>query len=565
MCGIFAIINNIYNGDTLNKAFKAGVNRGPENSNFVDYNNLSLYFHRLAINGINDKSNQPILFNNVALICNGEIYNFKHLYKLLNLVPETSSDCEVIIHLYKKYGFRNMLNMIDGVFGFVLYDILLNKIFVARDLFGVRPLYFLQQNNCSVYSSNYAIASELKVLRYLKTNENNIIQFTPGTYSVFSINNYNNQFFLESHNESFSNILNIPSIYNTIHKSVNLTNYFNSIYNTLCEAVKKRVVDTTERPIACLLSGGLDSSLIAALVSKYYDKQIDTYSIGMEGSEDLKKAKLVANHINSNHHEIILTKDEFFDSIPEVIYNIESYDTTTVRASVGNYLIAKYISENSDSKVVFNGDGSDELTGGYIYMHAAPNNIEFDLECKRLLKDIHFFDVLRSDKSISSNGLEPRTPFLDKDFVYNYLSIPVEIRNPKSDFNKNHQLWDKHYYTQKRPEKLLLRYSVYYNNPTLLPEDVLWRTKEAFSDGVSGNDGDWFQIIKDKVSNIKLYNNYTKTTTHNMPLTSEQVYYRNLFDYYYSDLENTTPYFWMPKFIKATDASARTLDIYKTL
>ena len=562
-----ALINNIYNNETINIAYKNGTNRGPENSFYIYYDNISLYFHRLAINGLNINSNQPIIIDNIALICNGEIYNFKKMYSNLNIKPYTDSDCEIIIHLYKKYGFDNMLNMLDGVFAFVLYDINLNKIYVARDLFGVRPLYILKQTNNVM--NNYAVASELKVLRHFKNDKNEISQFTPGTYSVFKININTKYYKLEKDNCYYSNILSIPSIYNSLHLSTNISIYLNNIYNALYDAVSKRVVDTTDRPIACLLSGGLDSSLIAALVSKISNKQIDTYSIGMQGSEDLKKARIVADHIKSNHHEIVVSKEEFFDAIENVIYNIESYDTTTVRASVGNYLIAKYISKNSDSKVIFNGDGSDELTGGYIYMHHAPNNIDFDLECKRLLKDIHYFDVLRSDKSISSNGLEPRTPFLDKNFVYTYLSIPVELRNPKSDFNKNLKLWDNFSFTNKRPEKLLLRYSIYCNCATLLPEEILWRTKEAFSDGVSGNDGDWHHIIKQTIENGKLANVFNNISlneiNHNKPETNEQTYYRNLFNKYYNGLDNTIPYFWMPNFIKASDASARTLDIYKTL
>lgn len=565
MCGIFAIINNIYNNRVIENAYKNGVNRGPENSSYVLYNQLSLYFHRLAINGLDNLSNQPITIDNVVLICNGEIYNFKHLYNLLHINPYTNSDCEIIIHLYKKFGFHNLLNMLDGVFAFVLYDITLNKIFIARDMFGVRPLYLLKHTNNNSYTNNYAVSSELKVLRHFKTQYNNINQFIPGTYTILDFDTYSQNYYITTDNQSFCNILSLPSVYNKLNKYTNLSIYFNSIYNTLYESVKKRVLNTTDRPIACLLSGGLDSSLIAALVSKISEKRIETYSIGMAGSEDLKKAKIVANYINSKHHEIIVTKDDLFKSIPKVIYNIESYDTTTVRASVGNYLIGQYISENSHSKVVFNGDGSDELTGGYIYMHMSPNNIEFDLECKRLLKDIHFFDGLRSDRSIASNGLEPRTPFLDKDFVYNYLSIPIELRNPKSEFNKNLDLWNKNLYTNKRPEKLLLRYSVYINNPTLLPDNILWRTKEAFSDGVSGNDGDWFKIIKHKVDELKINDLNVDNIYHNKPLTNEQIYYRNIFNLYYNNLENTTPYFWMPKFVKATDSSARTLDIYKKL
>jgi asparagine synthase (glutamine-hydrolysing) len=567
MCGIMATINNIFNENVIKSAFDNGVNRGPENSQYINYINLSLYFHRLAINGINTNSNQPIIVDNIVLICNGEIYNYKTLYKLLNITPQTNSDCEVIIHLYKNFGLENMLNMLDGVFAFVLYDINLNKVFVSRDLFGVRPLYILKSCDNNINIQNYVVSSELKVIRHFKRDNNVVSQFTPGTYTSFNLEYKNNTYSFKLDNDEcfYSNILSIPSIYDSLHNSSYLNIYFNSIYNSLCDAVKKRVLDTTERPIACLLSGGLDSSLIAALVSKYSNKKIDTYSIGMEGSEDLKKARLVSEHIHSNHHEVVLTKDEFFNAIENVIYNIESYDTTTVRASVGNYLIANHISNTSDAKVIFNGDGSDELTGGYIYMLASPNNIEFDLECKRLLGDIHYFDVLRSDRSVSSNGLEPRTPFLDKTFVYNYLSIPAELRNPRSEFNKRLHLWDKSSFTNKRPEKLLLRYSVYCNNPTLLPEQVLWRTKEAFSDGVSGNDGDWFQIIKDNIEQKKLTNSTLNERTHNNPETKEQLYYRNIFEKYYKNLQNTTPYFWMPKFIKANDASARTLDIYKTL
>ena len=188
----------------------------------------------------------------------------------------------------------------------------------------------------------------------------------------------------------------------------------------------------------------------------------------MPGSEDLKYARMVADHLKTKHTEIVLSENEFFDAIPEVIKAIESYDTTTVRASTGNYLVSKYISKNSTAKVIFNGDGSDEVTGGYLYFHKAPSPDEFDKECRRLLKDIHTFDVLRSDKSISSNGLEPRTPFLDKEFVDMYMSIPIDVRyHPR----------------KKQCEKYLLRKAFEHEN--LLPNEVLWRTKEAFSDGVS--------------------------------------------------------------------------------
>ena len=207
-----------------------------------------------------------------------------------------------------------------------------------------------------------------------------------------------------------------------------------NVFSHLEQAVIKRV-DNTERDIACLLSGGLDSSIICALVKKHHKGTLHTWSIGFEGSEDLKYAKIVSDYLQTDHTEIIVSEIDFFDAIPEVIEKIESYDTTTVRASIGNYLVAKYISENSEAKVIFNGDGSDELAGGYLYFNACPNDEMFDEETRRLLKDIHRFDVLRSDKSISSHGLEPRTPFLDKELTRFYLSIPIEYRNHNQEQN----------------------------------------------------------------------------------------------------------------------------------
>jgi asparagine synthase (glutamine-hydrolysing) len=307
-----------------------------------------------------------------------------------------------------------------------------------------------------------------------------------------------------------------------------------------------------ERNMACLLSGGLDSSLISAMVSKYVPQnQLQTYSIGMIGGSDLEYARMVSKHIHSKHTEIILTEHEFFSAIPEVIYNIESYDTTTVRASVGNYLVAKYISEHSDAKVIFNGDGSDELTGGYMYFHNCPSDIEFDHECKRLIDNIQYYDVLRSDRSISCHGLEPRTPFLDRTFVHTYLSLPIAVRNHTNN---------------KQIEKNLLRSAIAVMDPTLLPNDVLWRTKEAFSDGVSSHTNSWYEIIQNRLNNRysdEMFEESRKKYTNNPPSTKEQLYYRELFESYFPNRSDIIPGFWMPRYCDATDASARQLDIYK--
>lgn len=615
MCGIFALLNNTntFTRETIQKAIDIGVKRGPENTTVLDTNNnLEMAFHRLAINGLDITSGQPITINEVTVICNGEIYNYRELFKAIELEPLTNSDCEIIIHLYIRYGIEHTLRLLDGVFSFVIYDArtfydnklkgIEKTVYIARDPFGVRPLYIMNFNIGKKYDFSksksdkdsdtnnnikdtsdpiIAVASELKVLNQLLNCENNklltyspnktilnntylfdIKQFEPGTYSSF-IRPENNFIYWETDwiNKKYFSV--VENYKTTNHIEFPLSNIFDiktEIYQKLDSAVKKRVLGTSDRPIACLLSGGLDSSLISAFVNKYYAGTLETYSIGMAGSEDLRHARMVADHLGTKHTEIILTNQEFFDTIPEVIKTIESYDTTSVRASVGNYLIGKYISENSDAKVIFNGDGSDELTGGYIYLLKAPNNTEFDIECRRLLSDLHAFDVLRSDKSISSHGLEPRTPFLDKNFVEYYLSIPAEIRNPTSNIPNN--ITAKIHNNYRPIEKLLLRQAIEQCAPELLPKKILWRTKEAFSDGVSGNAGSWFEIIKEKVAKLKIERIKTDI---NSPETEEQYYYREIFDKEYPGCADVVPYFWMPKYVNAKDASARSLAMYRDL
>jgi len=600
MCGIFALLNKqsneLINKSIIQRGFIKGKGRGPENTQekWMDSDDIMFGFHRLAINGLDTISNQPIELDGITLICNGEIYNYKELFEELQVVPQTNSDCEIIIHLYKQYGIHETLHLLDGVFAFILFDNndldIGRKVYVARDPFGVRPLYSMKythtmyeskkdgiiQKNKNNKNTLYGFCSEpypLEEIYNLKhtngkiqSNDKSIVQFKPGTYSKFVLPwKCHSSWELSVEEESYYSLKT-----DGVLKTNNIDTILNSIYQSLSDAVYKRVLHT-ERPIGCLLSGGLDSSLVTALVckhtrhinksrSKENQIQIETYSIGLNDSEDLKYASIVAKHLQTKHHEIVMTNDEFFQSIPEVIKAIGSYDTTSVRASVGNYLIGKYISEHSECKVIFNGDGSDEVIGGYMYFHKAPNAIDFDNECKRLISNIHYFDGLRSDRCISCHGLEPRTPFLDYQFVKHFLSIDRKLR-----FNT----------TIEKCEKYLLRESVQRCDPDLLPNSILWRTKEAFSDGVSGQKKSWYEIIQEKVeqspsqlqpqlqpqleSPSHLYNN----DTWNVPTTKEQQYYRRLFDYYYPTMEKMIPYFWMPRFVNATDASARTLNIYK--
>lgn len=544
MCGIFAVIQLVssYNKRQHETQFKelwmSGQSRGPENSSWLDHEVGYIGFHRLAINGLNTISNQPLKKKDCILICNGEIYNYKELYKSLGIEQETNSDCEIIIDMYKKYGIEYTLQNLDGVFGFVLIDDENKQTFVARDPFGVRPIYYNKSIDCLMISSEY------KQVQSFCYNGCEYGQFPPGCYlSVLKDKDYITKYsdFIKYNN------FQLRLSYNSYETDERLIPY-QDIYNNLFAAVKKRV-ENTDRPVACLLSGGLDSSLIACMVKRILPQNIEleTYSIGMPGGADFAHAKTVADFIGSKHTEILVDENDFFNAIPDVIKAISSYDTTTVRASVGNYLIGKYISEHSDAKVIFNGDGSDELAGGYMYFHYCPDSQTFDFECKRLLSNIHHFDGLRSDRCISTHGLETRTPFLDRSFVNYYLSIPAHFR----DHNKVGKI-----------EKYLLRKSVELYGENLMPSSVLWRNKEAFSDGVSANDNSWHSIIQKRVGEMKELDS-TKKYNYNHPDSLEKLYYRTVFDKFYPSSEKIIPYFWMPQFCNATDASARELTIYK--
>jgi asparagine synthase (glutamine-hydrolysing) len=570
MCGIFALLNyqeNNIKPNDIESEFIKGMSRGPEFSKLsAAYLKMVLGFHRLAINGLDSASNQPLFINDIILICNGEIYNYRQLFKSIDVTPITGSDCEIIIHLYLKYGIEQTLVMLDGEYSFILYDNritenLNNSIFVARDPYGVRPLYQIKPKQKS-NSSLYGFASELKCIeKFYNDDYNNleISQFKPGTYSVFNhsdkalamwkLQQENIPHFIPSFPHSWR--------INDETESVFISNMFRKVSCYLNAAVNKRCL-ATERPIACLLSGGLDSSLVAALVNDFYNthdlaNQLETYSIGLSGSEDLKYAKIVADYLGTKHTEIIVTEREMFEAIPEVIYAIESYDTTSVRASIGNYLLGKYISKNSEAKVILNGDGSDELFGGYLYMNKCPNDIEFDKETRRLLKDIHAFDVLRSDKCISSHGLEPRTAFLDRSLVDFVLSIPPYFRNHNN---------------YKNCEKYILRNAFTYENfkndkhDQLLPNVILWRKKEAFSDGVSSQGRSLYKILQEFIVLELKNNNDYGITNINANIETEKEYYKKIFESKFPNCENIVPYYWMPKYTDATDPSARTLNFY---
>ena len=569
MCGIFSLLNNddTFSSDFILKQFNKGHKRGPEFSSLQkEICDFILGFHRLAINGCDDISHQPIILNNdYYLICNGEIYNYKELYEKMGITPTTNSDCEVILHLYIHYGIEQTLRMLDGVFAFILVDLNVHSekpiIHVARDPLGVRPLYKLYKEYSG--KSLYGFASDAKSLIEFKKSKNDrneqnkyfLRHFEPGTYQTFIYSaKILRRWVFKSQKRYFN--FNFSSLCNVNHYTEKMI-YQNIIFY-MKNAVYKRC-SNTERPVACLLSGGLDSSLICSLVCEYNKQHNkpppETYSIGITGSQDLHYAKIVADFLHTKHTEIKISESDFVNEIPNVIKTVESYDTTTIRASIGNYLLGKYIRLNSDAKVILNGDGADELCGGYLYMFHAPDDIEYDNECVRLLEEIHMFDVLRSDKCISSHGLEPRTPFLDRSWVQFYMSIPINIRNHNNG---------------KHMEKYLLRnaFSEEHYGSQLLPTEILFRSKEAFSDGVSKQNRSLFEIIQSspEVKNFDYVqqNPLLKSLQeyHN-PDTKEKQYYVHLFNTHLPDCGSLINRYWMPRFIEAADASARTLDTYK--
>jgi asparagine synthase (glutamine-hydrolysing) len=538
MCGIWAMLYakeslmySSFTDEEIMRCIQKMEARGPEGTRVEKLSDsIILGFTRLAINGLNEKGMQPFEFKNKKWICNGEIYNAKELEQKVG-VSESGSDCEVIGKLYHQSegDMVAFARALDGVFAIVLWDDEKKECIVARDPYGVRPLYYGRLGGMIGFASERKGLDEKMV---------HIEEFPPG--EVWR---------LRVRDEAIEIVEQLK--YHTVPwiKMADSTDWITKLREGLTAAVRKRLM--TERPVAALLSGGVDSSLIAALVQRELKNlkkpALKTFSIGMPGSTDLKYAKMVAEHIGSDHTEILTSADEMFSCIPEVIHDIESYDTTTVRASVGNWMVAREIRRRTECKVVFNGDGSDEIFGSYLYFYRAPNDMAFERETERLLNEISKYDVLRSDRSISSHGLEPRTPFLDKQFVATAMSLPTDLRRP----------------TSTQPEKWALRMAFQYQG--LLPTEVLWRRKEAFSDGVSCMEKSWYEEIQERIEARGLVEEGWEEKAKSyrvIPKTKESYYYMKLYMSLYKNTARFWPY-WMPRWSPETnDPSARSLSVY---
>jgi len=534
MCGIFGFFHNEPLTQEklaiLNKYAMKCSHRGPDNTKEeVVGDKAYLVFHRLMINDMSDKGNQPLNHpqdDKLTLICNGEIYNYKELVTENGFEMNSSSDCEVILHMYKKYGIETTVKNLDGVFAFILIDKEKDLIWAARDPIGVRSMYI------GASETSVCIASELKcMVDGTDKLVDNIKQFPPGNY--YELNSKKFTSFYE-----YSYPTNPEQDTEIIMRNIN---------RLLKKATEKRLL--SDRKIGCLLSGGLDSSLIAGILCKFYNPaDLQTFSVGLEGSVDLKYAKIVADYLGTTHHEVIVTEEEMLGTIEEDIVMIESYDTTTVRASTPMFILSKYIRDNTDVVVIFSGEGSDESSGSYMYFHNAPTPGEFKNETVRLMEDLCYFDVLRCDKSTAGAGLEVRVPFLDKEFLEYYLAIDPALKMPK----------------KFGIEKYLLRKA--FERENLLPEEVLWRTKEGMSDGVSGKKKAWYEVIQDNVNNEMSDREFTMLQSkyrYNMPLIKESMYYREVYEETYENTSNTIPYYWLPKWSgDLVEPSARVLKCY---
>ncbi len=506
--------------------------RGPDRSALVNtpltYGSMYdviMGFHRLAVMDISVAGMQPMSlpeYPGVTVVCNGEIYNWRELATEYGYTLRSECDVETILHLYSRLGFSNMMSRLDGYYALVLHDALAGRVYAARDPQGSRPLF-----TGTIVDGGFAFASEAKSLVGICTE---IEQMSPDCYMI---RDTNGEALIRRREEPINTF------------STDIAVIKESIRDVFTKAVNKRA--SPQRPIACLLSGGLDSSLVAALLMRQLGR-LRTFSVGFSDTADLRYAREVAAYIGSDHTELLLTEEDFLRAIPAVIDAIESYDITSVRASVGNYLVCRHIGVNTDCRVVFNGDYSDEIFMSYQYASRCTDSGEFLEENRKLVREIHHFDSLRSDRCAAKWGLECRTPFADLEFMKLVMTISPDI---KMHHNKI--------------EKWILREA--FAGISLIPNSVLWRPKCAFSDGVSAKSRPWYKIIQehadDLVTDYEFYVGVSRFAIHT-PTTKESYWYRTLYDKKYRDVK-CIPHFWMPnpKWTSSTDPSARSLSFNK--
>ena len=520
MCSIMGYCGSGMSFEEFKRGFDATISRGPDDSRIVDTGKGILGFHRLAIMGLTPEGMQPFELDGSYVVCNGEIYGFEKLKAELSKKYSfrSGSDCEILLPLWREHGV-DMFRMLDAEFALILFDKETGEYVAARDPIGIRPLYYGYDKNGVII-----FASEPKNLVGLCAE---ILPFPPGHYYK---------------DGKFVCYRDIAKVEKVCHDD--LETVCKKIHDKLIAGVEKRLV--ADAKVGFLLSGGLDSSLVCAIAAKRSKKPIRTFAIGMEGDAiDLKYAKEVADYIGSDHTEVIMTKDQVLSSLDEVIHLLGTYDITTTRASMGMYLLCKWIHENTDIRVLLTGEISDELFG-YKYTDFAPSAEEFQKESEKRIRELHMYDVLRADRCISVNSLEARVPFGDLDFVEYVMSVDPEKKLNK--YNKG---------------KYLLRHAF---EGDYLPHDILYREKAAFSDAVGHSMVDYLKEFAAAQYTDEEFEEKRKKYKHATPFTKESLLYREIFEKYYPGQSQMVVDFWMPnkswKGCNVNDPSARVLSNY---
>ena len=507
--------------ELFQKGFSETVSRGPDQSRIIDLGDGIMGFHRLAIMGLTEEGMQPFSLGSRNLVCNGEIYGFEKFREELisdGYTFASDSDCEILLPLYEKYGV-DMFAKLDAEFALIIYDTDTRSVIAARDPIGIRPLYYGYDEQ-----GYLVLASEAKnLVPYCEK----ILPFPPGHYYK---------------DGKFTCYCDITKVDEVITDDIETI--CQNIHDKLVEGIRKRLVSDSK--VGFLLSGGLDSSLVCAVAQSMEDHPIKTFAIGMsEDAIDLKYAKQVADYIHSEHTEVIITKEDVISSLPEVIKILGTYDITTIRASMGMYLLCKKIHEISDVRVLLTGEISDELFG-YKYTDFAPSAEAFQEEAVKRIHEIHMYDVLRADRCISSNSLEARVPFGDLDFVRYVMAI--DPRKKLNTYNKG---------------KYLLRHAF---EGDLLPHDILYREKAAFSDAVGHSMVDHLKEYANEYYSDEEFAKEKEKYTYAKPFTKESLLYREIFEKYYSGNAEMVVDFWMPnkswEGCDVDDPSARVLKNY---
>ena len=508
--------------DLFRKGFEKTKSRGPDDSRIIDTGKGLLGFHRLAIMGLHDEGMQPFELDGSYVVCNGELYGFKKEKDELikkGYTFKSDSDCEIILPMYREYGVK-MFKRMDAEFALIIYDGKEGEYIAARDPIGIRPLYYGYDGQGYI-----VFASEAKNLIGIVGK---IFPFPPGHY-------YKGGEFV-----CYNDITRVDGV---CCDSVETA--CRNIREKLVAGVEKRLV--SDAKVGFLLSGGLDSSLVCAIAAKKEQKPIKTFAIGMsEDAIDLKYAKQVADYIGSDHKEILMTPDEVISSLENVIKILGTFDITTIRASMGMYLICKAIHETTDIRVLLTGEISDELFG-YKYTDFAPTAEEFQLEAQKRLHELHMYDVLRADRCISVNSLEARVPFGDLGFVDYVMALDPEIK--MNTYGKG---------------KYLLRHA--FEGLGYLPDEILWREKAAFSDAVGHSMVDYLKEYAQTVYTDEQFKEGCEKYSHAKPFTKESLLYRDIFEKYYPGQSQMIVDFWMPnkawEGCDVNDPSARVLSNY---